>query len=31
MARSTIRITGVPFDQITPEIQKALDTALLAR
>ena len=24
----TVRITGVPFDQITPRIQEALDTAL---
>ena len=24
----TVRITGVPFDQITPQIQEALDTAL---
>jgi len=24
----TVRITGVPFDQIVPEIQEALDTAL---
>ena len=24
----TVRITGTPFDRITPEIQKALDTAL---
>ena len=24
----TVRITGVPFDQIIPEIQDALDTAL---
>ena len=25
---TTVRITGVPFDQIVPEIQDALDTAL---
>ena len=24
----TVRITGVPFDEIVPEIQEALDTAL---
>ena len=24
----TVKISGVPFDQIVPEIQEALDTAL---
>ena len=28
MADATIKITGVPFSQITPQIQEALDTAL---
>jgi hypothetical protein len=28
MARQTIRVTGIPLDQIAPEIQQALDTAL---
>ena len=28
MARSTIRITGVPFESIVPEVKEALNTAL---
>ena len=30
MRNATIKITGVPLNQITPRVQKALDTALAA-